>query len=478
MAAAVIGRLLLAGIFCVWFALRIPHPFTRLLTVHCSSCCPSFPCALMASAMEHVVAHVHGTDEQVDTQSEVETLRSRTHHSRRDIVCWHCSRRGHMRQRCFRRMRQHRKRKLHGTQMADATTIIPCTLFQRLLLDMSAVFHAIPHREWFSTYSAVRHDCADTDSLGSDVAGVGDVHLHFVDGASMVLHDVRHMPTITECLVSIPCLRDDGYAFMHTEHSWRIHRGSLVVARGACCGTDFPLFPSYIRAGAVYVVALPCREVERRRVFFQDAVSYHTSDIEPDVHSLSSERHVESSDSSTDALQRQKSDAIEFEPVVQRVCGVTHTDVGFSGDARLGQSRVAVTDLAGEPLVPEPDALFFDASDSFEVEDDLDTAVYDIPAVELAIAEIERLCSLESQQSIRESVQWPSDCSGADSSVLQSFSSYMPLPGVADMVPGHIDVTQAIPVRLTRRLFRCRVVLRMQEMHMVLGLPTWLGWQR
>ena len=168
----------------------------------------------------------------------------------------------------------------------------------------------------------------------------------------------------------------------------------------------------------------------------------------------------------------------QFEPVVQRVCGVTHADVGFSGDARLGQLRVAVTDLAGEPLVPEPDALFFDASDSFEVEDDLDTAVYDMPAVELAIAEIERLCSLESQQSIRESVQWPSDCSGADSSVLQSFSSYMPLPGVADMVPGHIDVTQAIPVRLTRRLFRCRVVLRMQEMHMVLGSLTWLGWQR
>ena len=46
---------------------------------------------------------------------------------------------------------------------------------------------------------------------------------------------------------------------------------------------------------------------------------------------------------------------------MQRVCGVTHADVDFSGDAQLGQSRVAVTDLAGEPLVPELDALFFDA---------------------------------------------------------------------------------------------------------------------
>ena len=40
-----------------------------------------------------------------------------------------------------------------------------------------------------------------------------------------------------------------------------------------------------------------------------------------------------------------------------------------------------MTDLAGEPLVPEPDALFFDASDSFEVDSDLD-AVHDLSAVE------------------------------------------------------------------------------------------------
>ena len=138
------------------------------------------------------------------------------------------------------------------------------------------------------------------------------------------------------------------------------------------------------------VVALPCREVERRRVSFQDAVSYHTSDIEPDVHSLSSERHVESIDSSTDALQRQKS--------------------------------YVVIGLAFEP---ETDALFFDASDSFEVDSDLD-AVHDLSAVELAVAEVERLCSSESQQ-------WEIHCSGAALSVLQSFSE-MPLPDDADMV--------------------------------------------
>ena len=108
-----------------------------------------------------------------------ETSRSRSR-TCRDVVYWHCGRRGHMRQRCFRRMRQHKKRMLRDSHMADSskaqvvldtercfcrmrqhkkrmlcdshmadsstaqvvldtTTINPCALFQRFLLDMSAV---------------------------------------------------------------------------------------------------------------------------------------------------------------------------------------------------------------------------------------------------------------------------------------------------------------------------------------------------
>ena len=66
----------------------------------------------------------------------------------------------------------------------------------------------------------------------------------------------------------------------------------------------------------------------------------------------------------------------------------------------------------------DTDALLYDVSDFFEVEDDLDTAMHDMSAIEYAIAEVERLCTCESQQSIGESIQWPSDCSGADSSIL------------------------------------------------------------
>ena len=102
-----------------------------------------------------------------------------------------------------------------------------------------------------------------------------------------------------------------------------MHRGSLVVARGARSSTNFSIYPSYIRAGAIYVVALPCREVETRRVSFQDAFSCHVIDTESEVQCLSCERHIESSHSSMVALQ--------------------------------GQSPIVVTDLA---IAPDMDASF------------------------------------------------------------------------------------------------------------------------
>ena len=125
----------------------------------------------MASKMLHDVARVHGTVEHsvFEISRSCTRICTRTH---RDVLCWHCGRRGHMRLRCFRRIRKHRKQKmLHDLHMADASTAqvvldtfvppSPCTLFQRFVLDMSALFHAVPHREWFSTYSVVRHDCAE-----------------------------------------------------------------------------------------------------------------------------------------------------------------------------------------------------------------------------------------------------------------------------------------------------------------------------
>ena len=98
----------------------------------------------MALEMLHDVARVYGTDEQMDMPAVQTTTHARGRsrsRTRRGVVCWHCGRRGHIKQRCFCLMRQQRKQHmLHDLHMADATiaqvvldatTASPCTLIFR-----------------------------------------------------------------------------------------------------------------------------------------------------------------------------------------------------------------------------------------------------------------------------------------------------------------------------------------------------------
>ena len=70
-----------------------------------------------------------------------------------------------------------------SSSLVDA---IDCTSSRDLLLDAGALFHSIPHREWFCTYSSERY-IVYLDGITYDVEGVGDVHLLFASGASVLL---------------------------------------------------------------------------------------------------------------------------------------------------------------------------------------------------------------------------------------------------------------------------------------------------
>ena len=141
-----------------------------------------------------------------------------------------------------------------------------------------------------------------------------------------------------------------------------------MVVRGVKSGMDFSLYFSYSHAGVVYVTALPRREVETKRLSFQDTLSHAIHDTGLPL---------------TD---------VQIEPVVQIVCGAIHADGDIFGDAQLGQSSIEVTSIE-----PEMNALFCDVSDAFEVDSDLQTVVHDISVVEFAIAEVEQLFFSESQ---------------------------------------------------------------------------------
>lgn len=111
-------------------------------------------------------------------------------------------------------------------------------------------------------------DIVHLDGIVYDNEGVGDVHLLFASGALVFIRHVRYVPSMAQCLISIPQLRDEGYRFTLLEHSWRLHRDSLVIARGARRGTDCPLHICRIRDGMVSVTPTRCRDNEMTTVSF------------------------------------------------------------------------------------------------------------------------------------------------------------------------------------------------------------------
>ena len=99
-------------------------------------------------------------------------------------------------------------------------------------MDSGASFHVTPHREWFTNYDAKR---TRQVQLGNDytckIIGVGDVKPKFQHGSTFILKNVRHVSKLTKSLINSGQLDDTGYTCVFGDNSWKITKGSLVVAR-------------------------------------------------------------------------------------------------------------------------------------------------------------------------------------------------------------------------------------------------------
>ena len=94
------------------------------------------------------------------------------------------------------------------------------------------------------------------------------------------------------------------------EQSFSMQLGSLVITCGVRTYVVYPLLVPYARDGVVSIATLTCGEREMRRVSFASTLQY-AHDRE---HTVRQDMSVVDSD------------VIELEPVVQRVCGVTHAN--------------------------------------------------------------------------------------------------------------------------------------------------------
>ncbi|KAK8921663.1 hypothetical protein KSP39_PZI019972 [Platanthera zijinensis] len=173
--------------------------------------------------------------------------------SKKDIECYYCKKKGHFKKDCFQMKRDLKgKTKEVGESSGDATTSIveadplclQCSgsscqdcVDTDWIVDGGASYHCTPHRDYFYTYSAGDHGVIRMANSGESlIVGSGDVHLETELG-KIVLKGVRHIPDLRMNLISVGRLDDGGFTSIEGGGTWRLMKGSLVVAKGRkCCG--------------------------------------------------------------------------------------------------------------------------------------------------------------------------------------------------------------------------------------------------
>jgi len=95
-----------------------------------------------------------------------------------------------------------------------------------------------------STHVTSRRDvlCSYTSGEFGDVklthkivlmcVGLGDVNLKMSNGTKLTLKDVKHVLDIRLNLLSMARLCDEGYDSLFSRDSWKLSKGSMIVARG------------------------------------------------------------------------------------------------------------------------------------------------------------------------------------------------------------------------------------------------------
>lgn len=129
---------------------------------------------------------------------------------------------------------------------------------QDWMLDCGAYYHVTPHREWFSTYRQGRYGNIKLgDSFTCEINGIGNIFCEFPNGSLFTLQNVRHVSALTKSLISIGQLDDIDYHSVFGSQSWKIMKGSMVIAKGVKCGSLYPMHVSSINKNVVAINELP-----------------------------------------------------------------------------------------------------------------------------------------------------------------------------------------------------------------------------
>ena len=124
------------------------------------------------------------------------------------------------------------------------------------------------------------------------IMGVGDVKLKFQHGSTFILKNVRHGPKLTKSLINSGQLDDAGYTCVFGDNSWKVTKGSLVVARGSKSSTLYMLHVTTVKDHVLCVGEQPSVSLWHRQLGHMSKFGTKTLSHLGYVHGLKFFRYV------------------------------------------------------------------------------------------------------------------------------------------------------------------------------------------
>ncbi|CAM9000198.1 unnamed protein product [Rhodiola kirilowii] len=152
---------------------------------------------------------------------------------RSKVKCWKCDGVGHYKSEC-----KAQSANAATEEIAKALILSVSSPLESWVLDSGASFHSCSNADIMKHYRSGDFGkvyLADDEPL--EVVGKGDVQIKAPNGSVLQLHDVRHIPDLNRNLLSVGQLDDEGYAVTFGCSTWKITKGSMVIARGKKEGT-------------------------------------------------------------------------------------------------------------------------------------------------------------------------------------------------------------------------------------------------
>jgi len=187
--------------------------------------------------------------------------RSRSKSKHKNLTCYYCKKKGHIKTNCFILMNKQKGRgsvaseKVNVAKDDDTYDVLyvvdNCFNDDNAwIIDSGTSQHMTPNRDWFETYEPSSGKVLMENNHLRKVVDVGSVKIKFHDGKTRRLMGVRHIPDLSKNLISLGSLEEKGCKFQSDGRVLRVSKGALTIMRGKRVGNLYFLQGSIVIGSA------------------------------------------------------------------------------------------------------------------------------------------------------------------------------------------------------------------------------------